>query len=493
MFDFHHGGRSTRSSDWSLSSFFYLIQVRTYFAAILLFSGGHSFATTLSLNDALQWAVNGDPYFQGSELNEAAFMHDSEAADSWDNPKITSSFQSIPTDGFALNQEPMTQVKLGIQQALPRGQAARISRNIAIEQAKKEPVKRKERHAWLLREVTLDWLDWYQAEQTVALLRQESQSLAQLIEVVESSYQSGVGDTQQQNILSLRLERLRLEDTLLRETQKASVALAHLSRWFEVPYQTGFNVPETLSFGDIFPFNRSLSRQVERTDLLDILTHHPVVTLLAKDELVATQKLTLAKEQTKPKWAFEASYGYRQDRPNGVSQADFISVGVQVDLPLFSTKRQDAEVAASAARLGTTATQRRLEVRKLVALAEAKEAELANLIVRQKLFSTALLVQSENLIESALNAYMAEQGTFDAIIRARISNISIQTDALVLRVDTAKTLAELAYLYYPLIHNQNKTEATDLLTSNPKHKLLDTHLYLKQDTHLNAVSGDVEK
>ena len=55
--------------------------------------------------------------------------------------------------------------------------------------------------------------------------------------------------------------------------------------------------------------------------------------LLAKDELVATQKLSLAKEQTKPMWAFEAAYGYRQDAQNGMSQADFISVGVQVDLP----------------------------------------------------------------------------------------------------------------------------------------------------------------
>jgi outer membrane protein TolC len=443
---------------------------RVWLGILLFVINTPSLATTLSLKDVQHLALNQDVYFQGSKLEEAAYQHDSNAADSWDNPTINTTLQSVPTDGFSLNQEPMTQLKLGIRQAMPRGNSANISRTIAIEQAQKEPVKRAARRAWLLREVSLEWLAWYRAEQTLALLREESQSLAQLLETVESSYRSGVGGTQQQDIIQIRLERLRLKDTILKEQQAASVALARLSRWFDFSSEVSFTVPETLNHHEIFPFNKSLATQLKRRDVLNVIDAHPSVQLLVKDELVATQKLTLAKEQTKPKWAIEAAYGYRQDAQNGMSQADFISVGVQVDLPLFSSKRQDANVSASAARLGVTSTQRRLEVRRLAALAEAREAELASRTERQQLFDTALLEQSESLAESALNAYIADKGTFDDVMRARISLISTKLDALALHVDIAKTLAELAYLYYPLTNEQNQ-----LTGSRLDDRLLDTH------------------
>jgi len=443
---------------------------RAWLGMLIFLVGAPSVATTLSLQEAQLLAFNQDVYFQGSKLEEAAYQHDSDAADSWDNPTITTTLQSVPTDGFSLNQEPMTQLKLGIRQAMPRGDSASISRTIAIEQAQKEPVKRAARRAWLLREVSMDWLAWYQAEQTVTLLCEETQSIVQLLEMVESSYRSGVDGTQQQDIIQLRLERLRLEDTLLQEQQAASVALAQLSRWFDFSSEVSLTVPETLNHQDIYPFKASFARQVERRDLLNIIDAHPSVQLLAKDEIVATQKLSLAKEQTKPMWAFEAAYGYRQDAQNGMSQADFVSVGVQVDLPLFSSKRQDANVSASAARLGATSTQRRLEVRRLAALAEANETQLVSLIARQQLFDTALLAQSERLAESALNAYMADKGTFDGVMRARISHISAKLDALALHVEIAKNLAELAYLYYPLTKEQLKDTHTNSRTSN-----MDTH------------------
>ncbi|MBQ4830905.1 TolC family protein [Alteromonas sp. MMG017] len=447
---------------------------RAWLGMLILLVGAPSFATTLSLQEAQQLALNQDIYFQGSKLEEAAYQYDSDAADRWDNPTITTTLQSVPTDGFSLNQEPMTQLKLGIRQAMPRGDSASISRTIAIEQAQKEPVKRAARRAWLLREVSMDWLAWYQAEQTVVLLREETQSIVQLLEMVESSYRSGVGGTQQQDIIQLRLERLRLEDTLLQEQQAASVALAQLSRWFDFSSEVSFTVPETLNHHDIYPFNASFARQVERRDLLNIIDAHPSVQLLAKDEIVATQKLSLAKEQTKPMWAFEAAYGYRQDAQNGISQADFVSVGVQVDLPLFSSKRQDANVSASAARLGATSTQRRLEVRRLAALAEASETQLVSLLARQQLFDTALIAQSERLAESALNAYMADKGAFDDVMRARISHISAKLDALALHVDIAKNLAELAYLYYPLIKEQPKDTHRSAIGLN-RGSNIDTH------------------
>ena len=99
---------------------------RAWLGILLFVINTPSLATTLSLKDAQHLALNQDVYFQGSKLEEAAYQHDSNAADSWDNPTISTTLQSVPTDGFSLNQEPMTQLKLGIRQAMPRGNSANM-------------------------------------------------------------------------------------------------------------------------------------------------------------------------------------------------------------------------------------------------------------------------------------------------------------------------------------------------------------------------------
>ena len=403
-------------------------------------------ANTLSLQQVQLLALDNDPFLEGSELRETAFKYESEGANSWDNPKIISTLQNIPVNHLSLGQEPMSQVKLGIQQALPRGNSATLSRDVFLAKASKQQVVREARRAWLLQNVSMRWLTWYQAHSAIELLNEEAQQLSQLLETVESAYRSGAGNTRQQDIIDIRIEILRLNDTLMQQKQAKAEAFAQLSRYIDIPANWQNFVPAQ------FNLSRMLARveSLNQYPLMDILAHHPAVRLVAMDESIETAKLALAREQTKPKWAFEASYGYRQDASSGSSQADFVSLGVQVDLPLFGSKRQDANVSAAAARVSAVATQRRLEIRRLSALAEAAKSQLLYLNARRNQYRADLLRQGDYLTDATLTAYTNDNGAFSEVIRARISQLNTQLDALNIDISLAGTTLELLYLYDPV-------------------------------------------
>ncbi|WP_232368293.1 TolC family protein [Alteromonas sp. MB-3u-76] len=66
------------------------------------------------------------------------------------------------------------------------------------------------------------------------------------------------------------------------------------------------------------------------------LSQHPAVKALEVKRKVSEKAIDLAKQQYKPQWGGNANYGYRDDMPSGQSRADFFSVGVSFDVPLFT-------------------------------------------------------------------------------------------------------------------------------------------------------------
>ena len=82
--------------------------------------------TDLSLEQAEQVALQGDPVIKSHEQNARAFEDEAVAANEWPDPRIKFGFLSLPTDTYDLDQEPMTQIILGYQQALPRGDSTAL-------------------------------------------------------------------------------------------------------------------------------------------------------------------------------------------------------------------------------------------------------------------------------------------------------------------------------------------------------------------------------
>lgn len=424
-------------------------------------------AQTLSLEQALQLAIQYDPLLKGNAHRKDRFNAEAEASSYWANPQVSASVQNLPTDGFAFDQEPMTQFKVGLKQQLPRGDENLYSQQKYQVMADQMSVESQARKAWLKREVTLTWLDWVYATRRIGLLDKEKSLLTQLLDFTDSRYSQGVGTAAQQDILQVRLALLSLDDKYVQAYQQKNEARSALSKWFGAPLDESVSAPLTQSTQDAIEVdailndsNLSLSSfltVIENSEPFSILQHHPEAMLLQIQTQIEAQNVNIAREQTKSQWAFEASYGYRQDAQNGASRADFVSLGVQVDLPFFNKSRQDASIAAAASKMSASETDFRLKVNELAANAEVLKSRLSALSERKALYETALIGETRQLSEAELTAYTTDTGDIGDVVNANLKQVQVQDDLLKIDIERARTLASLAYLYLPThAHFSNK-------------------------------------
>ena len=416
-------------------------------------------AQTLSLEQALQLAIQYDPLLKGNAHRKDRFNAEAEASSYWANPQVSASVQNLPTDGFAFDQEPMTQFKVGLKQQLPRGDENLYSQQKYQVMADQMSVESQARKAWLKREVTLTWLDWVYATRRIGLLDKEKSLLTQLLDFTDSRYSQGVGAAAQQDILQVRLALLSLDDKYVQAYQQKNEARSAFSKWFGAPLDESVSAPLTQSTQDAIEVdailndsNLSLSSfltVIENSEPFSILQHHPEAMLLQIQTQIEAQNVNIAREQTKSQWAFEASYGYRQDAQNGASRADFVSLGVQVDLPFFNKSRQDASIAAAASKMSASETDFRLKVNELAANAEVLKSRLSALSERKALYETALIGETRQLSEAELTAYTTDTGDIGDVVNANLKQVQVQDYLLKIDIERARTLASLAYLYLP--------------------------------------------
>lgn len=291
--------------------------------------------------------------------------------------------------------------------------------------------------------------------------------LTQLLDFTDSRYSQGVGAAAQQDILQVRLALLSLDDKYVQAYQQKNEARSALSKWFGAPLDESVSAPLTQSTRDAIEVdailndsNLSLSSfltVIENSEPFSILQHHPEAMLLQIQTQIEAQNVNIAREQTKSQWAFEASYGYRQDAQNGASRADFVSLGVQVDLPFFNKSRQDASIAAAASKMSASETDFRLKVNELAANAEVLKSRLSALSERKALYETALIGETRQLSEAELTAYTTDTGDIGDVVNANLKQVQVQDYLLKIDIERARTLASLAYLYLPThAHFSNK-------------------------------------
>ena len=420
------------------------------------------YGQVLSLEHAVQLAIQHDPQLKGNAHREQGFKAQSDAATYWENPQISASLQNLPTDGFAVNQEPMTQFKVGLKQQLPRGDENYYTQQKYKVMGEGVLVENQVREAWLKKEVTLTWLNWFYATRRIALLDKEKALLTQLLDFTNSSYSQGVGSTTQQDILKVRLALLSLEDKYVQAYQQNNEAKAGLSKWYGAPLEASLSVTSSINFAAIVQNHKgdvsAFLNDIDTDEPFTVLQHHPEAILFQLQSKVEAQNLNIAREQTKSKWAFEASYGYRQDDENGMSRADFVSFGVQVDLPFFNQSRQDASISAAASKMSASETDFRLKVNDLASKADVLMTRLSGLSERKALYEAVLIDETKQLSEAELTAYTNDTADITDVVNANLMLVKVQDDLLKIDVERAKTLAELAYLYLPSHINLSRTE-----------------------------------
>jgi outer membrane protein TolC len=193
-----------------------------------------------------------------------------------------------------------------------------------------------------------------------------------LVDIVKASYSSAQGNTRQQDVISAQLELARLDDRLSAVNSQRDVALINLSEWLSPSGQ--LLVFETFTKKTALPTSpelagdiKTLFQRADNTGLLQLLTHHPALLAIEQSAKAGDTAVNLAKQKYKPQWGVNASYAYRDDDQLGQSRADFFSIGITVDVPIFGYAQQDNEVAASHLTAQAIETDKRLLQQRMLA------------------------------------------------------------------------------------------------------------------------------
>ena len=412
----------------------------------------------LTLKRAVEIAVENDPWLVGSTHRERATLSSSVVASSLPDPVVNIGLANVPTDGFAFDQEPMTQLKVGVSQMFPRGDSLAIRSRQLREQAAEHPLMRADRVAKARVQVSNLRLEIYRAQQSVKLIDEDKALFEQLSDIAKANYSTAFGRVNQQDIVRAKLELTRLEDRLTKLRALEERATGKLLEWLvrdqNYPSQSGFDAFSRLTLPHALPEIKNMGQNMrtilERRDqqsLAMVLNQHPLILSIEQRIRASQTGIDLAKEKYKPQWGVNASYAYRDDTPDGTSRADFLSMGVSFDVPLFTENRQDQEVSAAVSLSEAIKTDKRLVLREMMSYIQSLYAENERLMERQALYELELLEQMQEQAEASLNAYTNDEGDFAEVVRARIADLNARIDALDISVDLVKTKIQLNYYF----------------------------------------------
>jgi len=408
------------------------IWTRPFWAAVAFLSTGLSPVLAqeqpLTMDQAVQKALSSaDPYI-AEPLKRSASQNDVAIAEGQlPDPQIKMAFANWPTDSFSYTQEPMTQVQLGVTQAFPRGDSRRLKRERQQVQADSYRQIEALRRLEVILETRKAWLDIYYLQATEARVTASRQAISELVSVTQSNF--ATGKNKSQDIFRAEMELALLDDRLMVVQQQQAQAQARLSR--RLGEQGKVAVLGTPAMPH--PSNPAIIK--ER------LATHPKAKFIQTKLASADKAVLLAGEQYKPGWAVSVGYGAR-----GGDRADFATVGVTLDVPLFTKNRQDRRL--SAAKKAKQAEQLSLhsvllDMEKQLKAVQAVWEKAAD---RVKLYTDVVRARAKDTSNASLASYQNGVTDFPELVRSRLAELEMELKLLNIQRERHMAQVELLFL-----------------------------------------------
>jgi outer membrane protein TolC len=287
----------------------------------------------------------------------------------------------------------------------------------------------------VLREVRRNYLEAWYNHQAAHIIVSSRGLFKELVKVTEFQYSTG--SQSQQDVASAQLELSLLEDRLTRTEEQEEIARATLSQWIgeaAAEDKLSAKIPELAALRD-------------RKVLTGTLEEHPLIRAEEARMEAADNGVQLALEQYKPGFAVDLTYGFRNGRdPDGSNRPDMFTGMVLIDIPLFTSKRQDKRLAASRLDYLAAGYARADRLRKMKKNLAAAFSRWHKLGKRNRLYQKRLLREARLNAQASLSAYQNGITEFTTLIRARLRQLDTRLQALRIKVDRAKVQAKILYL-----------------------------------------------
>tara|TARA_R110002094_G_scaffold48840_1_gene60750 strand:+ start:3781 stop:5031 length:1251 start_codon:yes stop_codon:yes gene_type:complete len=397
--------------------------------SVLLFGTDANAQTPLTLPETVSLALGANDPSVGAFEQKAQAFEDRAIADSQlPDPVLSAQVANFPLSSFDYNREPMTQLKFGLRQELPKGQTLSLTREKQSAQAKGIRFEKSLREQQIILEARQTWLELYYWRDARRLTLESQQKVAELGGVAEAVYSSGRSSLQ--DVLRVDLETVSLDAKLVDIDRNEDIARADFERLLG-------RLDGARDLSTAFPVLPMV--QSEET-IRDRLAMHPSMKALDARVDTKSREVDIAAEQFKPGLSFDAQYGLRDSR------SDFGSIGVSVSLPLFSKKNKDYALSAAKRLRSSQKLERDTQALELERSLRRNWAQYTRLGERIDLYESDVLGRARETSEAAMTAYGNNLADFSELVRAELAVLDIELTLSRLRIDRLQAQASLLFL-----------------------------------------------
>jgi len=375
----------------------------------------------LGLENALAMAVADNPGLAQMQARFDAMSEIPSQVGTLPDPTLSINAANFPTDSFRVGQEAMTQIQMGISQKFPFPGKLNLRVQASTYEAHAAHNDVNETRLRLIRDVRTSWWALHYLGQALNIVAKNQELLRQFVQITQVKY--GVGDGMQQDVLLAQLELSKLLNSKIRLVGFRRAEAARLNALINRPANTPFLVETTVN--KILP-----ALDTEMALYARALESRPELSRVRNRIRAAESRLDLAKKDYYPDFTLGAQYGFRQGEnplPRGGSRADFLSLKLSVNLPLYPKRKRASAVSqrSSEVRLEQFALQDALgsvQVEITQAVAEYTQAR-----EEFSLFDTGIIPQSQQTVQAMLAAYQVNEVDFLNLVRSQINLFNFET------------------------------------------------------------------
>lgn len=361
------------------------------------------------------------------------------------DPKLKVGFGGLPVDSFKFDQDPMTNISVGLMQQFERGSTLTLQAKKAEQQADGMALQVRQRELEVANSMTQLWLELGYQQYAQRILRENQSLMSELERFIETDY--SLGKSEAQDLLQAQLQVSKLDEKLQANRQIQSRILSQLSEWLGSAWLA--NQP-TLSADNQLPWaqlTEQLTSMTEQNQHFTQLMKHPMIGMAEAAINTSKTQVEIAQTAYQPQFGVEVMYAYRQANDmKGQPASDLVSAYLTMDIPLFTGNRQDRNHAAAQYQVGAAKSQRDVLLAQMNAKVNALLVDKANLEQRLERYHSTLLTQAKARTQAIERGYENSTAQFNDVVSAASDELALQLEQARLTTDLNLTNSNLAYL-----------------------------------------------
>ncbi len=393
--------------------------------------------SSLTLEDAVELALTHNPGLAALDAQSDALGAVPPQAGALPDPILSLNAMNLPSDTFDFDQEPMTQLQVGVSQSIPFLGKRKLQRVAAENESRAAEALAAERRDALRGSVRSAWWRLFNFDRALGIVEQNQGLMRDFIEIAQTKYT--VGNGLQQDVLLAQLELSRLMDREARLRGRRKNAEAVLNALLNRPPEQAITLSRTPPNDKLpeLPVQARLLEEASETRHL-LQVHHEALA-------AADARLDLAQRDRYPDFRLGAAYGFRQGNdPVRGDRADLVSVMLSANVPLYFGRKQGKAIE----QRGHERSQQQYALSDAARMIEAEiarsTADYEAAREQVLLLDTAIIPQARQTVASMLAAYQVNEVDFLNVVNGQLMLYNAQISYWEALSEAKQSLARLA-------------------------------------------------